>query len=188
MNAGYQLFSDNKKIVRWNMPNILVLYHSNTGRTEEMAKLVAQGATRIKDIQIRLKSIHEATSDDILWSDGIAVGTPTNLGAVSWKMKKFWDDLSMSLWGKIDGKIACAFSSSGSYGGGNEIACLNMLTILINYGFLVFGVTDYSGQKFSPHYGAISAGHPESEAEKEACRLLGQRLAEWTAKNIAIWR
>ena len=69
---------------------------------------------------------------------------------------QFWDDLSRELWGKIDGKIATVFSSSGGYGGGSEIACLNMLSILINYGFLVFGVTDYAAPKFSPHYGAIS--------------------------------
>ncbi len=162
------------------MANVLVLYHSNTQRTEMMAQLVAQGAQSILNINVRLLSIEQATEDDILWCDGIAVGSPTNLGAMSWKMKKFWDDHSRTLWGKIDGKIACAFSSAGSYGGGNEMACLNILSVLINYGFLVFGVTDYSGEQFSPHYGAVVAGFPESDKEKKACLLLGQRLAEWT--------
>lgn len=166
------------------MTRILVLYQSNTQRTKAMATLVAKGAMRISGTQVKLKSIEEATGEDILWCDALAAGTPTNLGAISWKMKKFWDDISQNLWGKIDGKIACAFSSSGSYGGGSEIACLNMLAILINYGFLVFGVTDYTDRRFSPHYGAISAGEPESPAEKEACLRLGQRLAEWTAYFI----
>ncbi len=33
-----------------------------------------------------------------------------------------------------------------------------LMSILINYGFLVFGLTDYTGVKFSAHYGAIAAG------------------------------
>jgi len=163
------------------MARILVLYQSNSGQTKAMATLIAQGVTRIAGSELRLKSIEEANKDDIIWCDALAVGSPTNLGAISWKMKKFWDDLSQELWGKIDGKIACAFSSSGSYGGGAEIACLNILSILINYGFLVFGVTDYTDRRFSPHYGAISAGPPKSDAEQEACLRLGQRLAEWAA-------
>ena len=166
------------------MANILVIYQSNSGRTESMAKLVVQGAKRLDHHQIRLKSIEQATEEDITWAHALAVGTPTNLGAVSWKMKKFWDEISPRLWGKIDGKIATVFSSSAGYGGGAEIACLNMLSILINYGFLVFGVTDFADRRFSPHYGAISAGAPDGQAEQEACLKLGQRLAEWAAVYV----
>ena len=166
------------------MSNILVLYQSNSGRTHQMADLVEQGAKRIKGMNTRLKSIEEAIVDDVLWCDALAVGTPTNLGAMSWKMKKFWDDISHQLWGKIDGKIACAFSSASSYGGGSEMACLNVLAVLINYGFLVFGVTDHVADRFSPHYGAISAGPPDSEDEQEGCLRLGQRLAEWAAYYV----
>lgn len=92
--------------------------------------------------------------------------------------------MSRNLWGKVDSKIACTFSSSAGYGGGSEIACLNMLTVLMNYGFLVFGVADFSGEKFSPHYGAISAGNPSGVAEQESCFLLGQRLAQWASVYI----
>jgi NAD(P)H dehydrogenase (quinone) len=61
---------------------------------------------------------------------------------------------------------------------------MSLMSILINYGFLVFGLTDYSGIKFSAHYGAISAGAPEEERVQEACRRLGLRLSEWTARMI----
>lgn len=64
------------------------------------------------------------------------------------------------------------------------MACLNMLSVLLNFGFLVFGVTDFAAPRFSPHYGAICAGEPRSEAEQASCRLLGQRLAEWLAYFI----
>lgn len=71
------------------MANILVLYHSNSGRTAAMAALVAQGANRITGHAVLMKSIDEASENDIVWAHALAVGSPTNLGAISWKMKKF---------------------------------------------------------------------------------------------------
>ena len=35
-------------------------------------------------------------------------------------------------------------SASGGWGGGTELACQSLLTVLLNFGFLVFGVTDYA--------------------------------------------
>lgn len=163
------------------MGRVLVLYDTRTGNTKKMAELVAEGARSVEGIEVRLKFVEEATKEDVLWADGLAVGSPTNMGLVSWRLKRFFDDVLGELWGQIDGKIACAFSSSGGWGGGNEIACMSILTMLMNSGFLVFGVTDYVGKKFTLHYGAVVAGEPRTEAEKEACIRLGRRLAEWVA-------
>lgn len=33
-----------------------------------------------------------ATPDDVLLPDGVAVGSPTNMGVLSRRMKKFWDE------------------------------------------------------------------------------------------------
>lgn len=161
------------------MAAILVLFDTETGNTRKMAELVASGAGADEEAEVRLKSVNDATREDILWCDGIAVGSPTNMGILSWRMKKFWDDLGSDLWGKIDGRIGCAFSSSGGWGGGNEIACLSILTVLMNYGFLVFGLPDYVGKNLTLHYGAVVAGEPRTEAEREACLRLGKRLVEW---------
>ena len=49
------------------------------------------------------------------------------------------------------------------------------------FGFLVFGVTDYASKMLTPHYGAVVAKEPRSEESQAVCRLLGQRLAEWTS-------
>ncbi|GBC99037.1 Flavodoxin [bacterium HR17] len=163
------------------MGKVLVLYDSATGNTKKMAELVAQGAAKVPGAQVRLKSVDEASPEDILWCDGLAVGSPTNMGVLSWKMKRFWDETVADLWGKVDGKIACAFSSSGGWGGGAELACWSLLTVLMNFGFLVFGVTDYVGKKFTLHYGAVVAGEPRTEAERAACERLGERLAQWVA-------
>ena len=165
---------------------ILVLYDSLTGNVEHMARLVAEGASEIQGAEVRIKKItaegpERATPDDVLWADGVAVGSPTNMGVLSWRMKKFWDEEMGPHWMKVDGKIGCAFSSAGGWGGGMELACQSILSVLMNFGFLVFGVTDYASRDMTLHYGAVSAKSPDDEPAQAACRILGRRLAEWVA-------
>ena len=62
-----------------------------------------------------------------------------------------------------------------------ELACQSILTVLMNFGFLVFGVTDYAGKLTTAHYGAVTAREPRGDEAQAGCRLLGKRLAEWTA-------
>ena len=168
---------------------ILVLFDSQTGNVEHMAKLVAEGARDIQGVEVRIRKVgtdgpERAKSDDVLWAEGIAVGSPTNMGLISWRMKKFWDEEMGPHWMKIDGKIGCAFSSAGGWGGGMELACQSLLTVLMNFGFLVFGVTDYASRDMTLHYGAVSAKSPEDEPAQAACKILGRRLAEWTALYV----
>lgn len=67
---------------------ILVLYDSQTGNVEQMARLVAEGAAEISGVEVRLPKVEgdgesRATPDDVLWADGVAVGMPTNSGLIS---------------------------------------------------------------------------------------------------------
>ena len=163
------------------MNRTLVLYDSKTGNVARMAALVAEGAATIGSTEVRLKSVDEASPADVVWCDGLAVGSPTNMGILSWRMKRFWDETMGPHWMEVDGKVACAFSSAGGWGGGMELACQSILTVLMNFGFLVFGVTDYAGKKMTLHYGAVAAKEPREPETQEACRILGRRLAEWTA-------
>jgi len=162
------------------MAKILILYYSKSGNTKKMAEYVADGATQVLGADVRLRSVYEATADDVLWCEGLALGSPTQLGVMAAEMKKFWED-NIDLWQHIDGKIGCAFSSQGGWGGGAELTCQNLLTLLMNFGFLVFGVSDYVAHQFTLHYGSVIAGEPRLEREIASCRLLGQRLAEWVS-------
>jgi len=103
----------------------------------------------------------------------VAVGSPTCLGTVSWQMKRFWDELVDPLWPEIEGKIGCAFSSSGGLQGGGELTCMTLLTMLMNFGLFTFGIPDYVAPGRTMHYGAVCAGRPRDEADEEACRRLG---------------
>jgi NAD(P)H dehydrogenase (quinone) len=166
------------------MGKILVLYDSRSGNTEKMAQLVAEGAAKIPGNEVRLRKVADAKAEDVVWCDGLAVGSPTNMGLISWRMKRFWDEEMIAHWMKVDGKIATVFSSSGGWGGGNEIACLSIMTVLINFGFLVFGLTDYVGKLATAHYGAVTAREPRNESDQAGCLKLGQRLAEWVATFV----
>ena len=166
------------------MGKILVLYHSGTGNTAKMAAKVAEGAELVPETDVRIRSVEDGTVDDLKWCDGIAVGSPTNFGTISYQMKQWWDTLPGELWGTQDGKISCTFSSAGSWGGGSELTCQALMMVLTNYGFLTFGITDYVGIKFAPHYGSVVAGEPRKPEEINSCLRLGQRLAEWVAVYI----
>jgi len=163
---------------------ILVLYYSKGGRTKLMADLVAEGAANVPETDVRFKSVAEASAGDLEWCDGVAVGSPTYMGSIAWEMKRWWDEVAQPLWPRIEGKIGCAFSSSGGVAGGGELTCLALQIVLMNYGLLVFGIPDYVAPGQTLHYGAVCAGKPRNEGEREACRRVGRRLAEWVQTFI----
>lgn len=166
------------------MGKVLVLFDSLSGNTQKMADFVAEGAKLIPGIEVKTLMIDQAKPADVEWCDGIAVGSPTNMGLLSWKMKKFWDETMVGDWMKIDGKIGCAFSSVGGIAGGAEMTCQSILTLLMNFGFLTFGVPDYVSKFMTLHYGAVSVREPRDEETREACRKLGKRLAEWVSVMV----
>lgn len=150
----------------------------------QMAELVAQGARMVAGIEVHLKHIDACSVEDIFWADGIALGAPTHNGSVPWKVKRFWDRIPDDCWGQVDGKFGCAFSSEGGLGGGAELACMTLLIILMNFGMMVFGVTDYVAPQRTLHYGVAFPGETRTQAEKEICIRLGQRLAEFVSYYV----
>ncbi|MBN1410310.1 MAG: flavodoxin family protein [Spirochaetales bacterium] len=166
------------------MGKILILYYSKSGNTKKMAEYVKTGAEVIEGNDVRLKSIDEATADDVFWCDGIALGAPTHLGVVPWKMVRWWDGNTGEFWQNVDGKFGCVFSSSGGWGGGTELTCQGLAKILMNFGMFVFGLPDYTSGDMTLHYGSICAGEPKREDVIESCKRLGRRLSEWVAVYV----
>ncbi|AEJ60897.1 flavodoxin/nitric oxide synthase [Spirochaeta thermophila DSM 6578] len=162
------------------MPKITVIYDSESGHTKALAEAVAEGA-REGGVEVAVKHVDEARADDILSSDGLIVGSPTYCGVMSWKLKRFFDESVGAAWGKAKGKIGAAFTTSGGLGGGNEATLFSILSALMNYGFLVFGLPDYSGPGVTAHYGAVAVGEP-GEAQKKAARMLGRQTAEYVKR------
>lgn len=48
-----------------------------------MVELVGEGAASLNTTQLRVKSVDIATVEDLYWADGIALASPTLLGALS---------------------------------------------------------------------------------------------------------
>jgi multimeric flavodoxin WrbA len=70
---------------------ILIVYHSQTGRTKKMAQAVAKGADSIENVRTSLKEARETTLDDLLNSDGVAFGSPEYFGYMAGAIKDLFD-------------------------------------------------------------------------------------------------
>jgi multimeric flavodoxin WrbA len=69
---------------------VLVLYHSQSGSTEQLAAAAAAGAS-VQEVSVRVRRAMAADLADLVWSDGIIFATPENFGALSGGMKDFFD-------------------------------------------------------------------------------------------------
>jgi multimeric flavodoxin WrbA len=70
---------------------ILVVYHSQGGTMERLAHRFAQGAAREPAIAVILKKAGDATIDDLLGCDAIAIGSPEYFGTMAGMIKDFFD-------------------------------------------------------------------------------------------------
>jgi len=62
------------------MARVLVVYDSEGGNTEKMALAVADGVKQIKNVEVTVKKVEQASLDDLCRSDGIIMGSPTYYG------------------------------------------------------------------------------------------------------------
>jgi NAD(P)H dehydrogenase (quinone) len=158
------------------MVNVLIVYDSITGNVEAMANAVKEGV-EAGGGNVTLLSTDEVETGSLASYDAYAFGSPTHCGTMSAKMNDFFNNKLHKHWGKLGYKVAVAFTSSGGLGGGNEITLLSLLSVILNFGMITFGVTDYVSEKVTLHYGAVSIQEPDL-ASLDACRLLGRKLVE----------
>jgi multimeric flavodoxin WrbA len=100
------------------MAKILIVYHSQTGRTEKMAHAVAGGAKSIEGVEVILRKAGDATLENLLTADGLAVGTPENFGYMSGMVKDFFDRTFYGAQEKAFRKPFVVFISAGNDGTG----------------------------------------------------------------------
>ncbi len=114
------------------MCKILVLYHSQTGNTEQMAEAVARGVDSIKGCRAVLKRAAQASLEDLAACDGVAFGSPENFGYMSGMVKDFFDRTYEQAQGRkeIFKKPYVVFISAGNDGTG---ALASIERILLGY-------------------------------------------------------
>ncbi len=70
---------------------LLILYHSQSGNTERLAKAVYAGANQELGTTTKLIRAFDASLSDLVETDGILIGTPENFGYMSGAIKDFFD-------------------------------------------------------------------------------------------------
>jgi multimeric flavodoxin WrbA len=98
------------------MKTLLLVYHSLTGGTRQMAEAAARGAQAQPDVQVRLLSAEEAQPADVLAADGYIFATPECLAAMAGLMKDFFDRTYYPVLEWINGRPYAILICAGSDG------------------------------------------------------------------------
>ncbi len=152
---------------------ILVVYDTQTGNTGLMAEAVAQGV-RDAGVEAALRTVDEASIDELPQVQGLILGSPVYYGLPSGKIKT-WIDESIKYHGKLTHLVAGAFCTAGGVYTGSETTILALLQSCLVHGMIV------QGNAHGTHYGVSSKGAP-GETEIKNCKKLGARVAELVKK------
>jgi multimeric flavodoxin WrbA len=98
------------------MKTLLIVYHSLTGGTRQMAAAAVRGARTEPDIAVRLLTATEANGADVLAADGYIFAGPENLAALAGRMKDFFDRTYYAVLDRINGRPYATLICAGSDG------------------------------------------------------------------------
>ena len=99
-----------------NPKTLLIVYHSMTGGTAQMAQAAAEGAGDEAGVQVRLLRAPQAQPEDVLAADGYLFATPENLAAMAGLMKDFFDRCYYAALDRLNGRPYAALVCAGSDG------------------------------------------------------------------------
>jgi multimeric flavodoxin WrbA len=98
------------------MKNLLIVFHSKTGGTYQMAQAALRGAQSEPDVVTNLVHAGEAGPDDLLAANGYVFATPENLAMMSGLMKDFFDRTYYPVLDRIVGRPYAILICAGSDG------------------------------------------------------------------------
>ena len=145
------------------MARIGIIYFSGTGNTEQMAKLIAEGASKA-GAQVDLLKAAGFDVPKALQADGFALGSPDYFSYMAGELKTFFDR-AFALREQIKGKPYVSFGSHG--GGAAVLKSIDSLAGSIGL------------KQVCP--GVLSRGAPAGSVIED-CRKLGQALAAAAGK------
>lgn len=158
---------------------ILIVSHSVSGNTQKMAEAVVTGAQRIGGVQVVLRDVSSATTQEVLNSDAVIIGCPVQNGNPSPEMLAFIRSWPFDGWPMRD-KLGAVFVTGGGMSAGEELAQLGLIQALMVQGMVIVG-----GGSWESSFGASAvtaekpfAGNPVDRRFLEKAEQLGQRVAE----------
>jgi multimeric flavodoxin WrbA len=162
------------------LKTLLIVHHTRTGGTGQMARAAAQAAAADGEVAVRLLGAAEAGPDDLMAADGYIFACRENLAAMAGLMKEFFDRCYYPVLGRIEGRPYAVMVCAGSDG---ENAVRQIKRIVT--GWRVKAVAE-------PVIVCTHAQTPErilapkviGEAELDRCRELGATLAAGLAMGV----
>jgi multimeric flavodoxin WrbA len=98
------------------MKKLLIVFHSKTGGTHQMARAAAQGAGSEPEVEVNFIHAAEAGPQELIESDGYIFATPENLAMMSGMMKDFFDRTYYPALNLIVGRPYATLICAGSDG------------------------------------------------------------------------
>lgn len=96
------------------MARLLIIYHSRTGGSRQMAEAAAEAARA--ECETALIPAAEAGPEDLLAAEGYLFCAPENLAALSGVMKDFFDRSYYPVLGRLNGRPYAQMVCAGSDG------------------------------------------------------------------------
>ena len=97
------------------MKTLLIVFHSMTGGTRQMAEAAVRGAAETEP-GVRVLRAPEAGLADVLGAGGYVFAAPENLAAMSGLLKDFFDRTYYPALGRIEGRPYAALVCAGTDG------------------------------------------------------------------------
>ncbi|QHT58833.1 flavodoxin family protein [Paenibacillus lycopersici] len=120
---------------------IYIVYDSEAGHTEQLARSIAKGAERVEGAEVFINHVKKANVKDLEQMDAIIWGCPGHFGTISSGMKEWIDKLGY-LWahGTLVDKIGAVFCTTATIHGGIEATLLNLITPMLHQGMMIVGL------------------------------------------------
>ena len=100
------------------MPRLLIVSHVPSVNTRAMTDAVVSGASHedISGVDLRVRNPFEAGVEDVLWADGLILGTTENFGYMSGAIKDFFERIYYPCLDKTEGLPYALFIRAGNDG------------------------------------------------------------------------
>jgi multimeric flavodoxin WrbA len=159
---------------------LLIVWHSMTGGSRQMAEAAADGARSEAGATVRLMAAAQAGPGDLLAADGYLFATPENLASMAGMMKDFFDRCYYPVLERIEGRPYASMVCAGSDGSGAarqiERICTGWRLKAVAPALIV------NTHAQTPE--AILAPKQISPDELARCRELGEALASGLALGV----
>ena len=152
---------------------LLIVYHSLTGGTRQMAEAARAGAAGEAACAVRMLHAAQAGPQDVLAADGYVFATPENLAAMSGQLKDFFDRSYYGVLDQVNGRPYASLVCAGSDGSNAARQIVRIAT-----GWRLKPVAEpliVCTHAQTPE--AILAPKQIGDEDLERCRALGEALA-----------